>query len=348
MYHNFIRPLLFLFKPEWIHRAVAGLLPLFFAIPGMPALVRKFYHVNHPALSRRVFGLDFPNPVGIAAGFDKEAALYNPLSHFGFGHIEIGTVTPRPQSGNPKPRLFRLPKDQALINRMGFNNNGLDAFIKSLRKNRPGVIVGGNIGKNTQTPNDKAIEDYCLCFEGLFDLVDYFVINISCPNIKDLDKLQDKELLVNLLQAVQQINHNRAAPKPVLLKISPDLNNAQLDEVLEIVEETKLDGIVATNTSTRREGLVSDPDAIVRIGQGGLSGRPLKEESTRIIAYLHKKSKGKIPIVGTGGIFDADDAIEKLQAGASLVQVYTGFVYNGPGIAKKINQGVLRKFLTSG
>lgn len=347
MYHNLIRPLLFLFKPEWIHRAIAGLLPLFFAIPGMPAVVRKHYHVNDPALSKRVFGLDFPNPVGIAAGFDKEATLYNSLSNFGFGHIEIGTVTPRPQSGNPRPRLFRLPKDQALINRMGFNNNGLDVFIKNLRKNRPGVIVGGNIGKNTQTPNNKAIEDYCLCFEGLFDLVDYFVINISCPNIKDLDKLQDKELLVKLLQAVQQINHSRPAPKPVLLKISPDLSNAQLDEVLEIVEETKLDGIVATNTSTRREGLVSDPGAIARIGQGGLSGRPLKEESTRIIAYLHKKSKGNIPIVGTGGVFNADDAIEKLQAGASLVQVYTGFIYNGPGIAKKINQGVLRKFLTS-
>ncbi len=347
MYHKLIRPLLFLFNPEWIHRVIAGMLPLFFAIPGMAAIARKHYHINDPGLSRKVFGLNFPNTVGIAAGFDKEAVLYNSLANFGFGHIEIGTVTPRPQKGNPKPRLFRLPKDQALVNRMGFNNKGLDSFVRNLRKNRPGVIVGGNIGKNTLTPNDKATEDYCLCFEGLFDLVDYFVINVSCPNIKDLDKLQDKAELIKLLQAVQKINQSKSGPKPILLKISPDLSHTQLDEVLEIVQETRLDGIVATNTSTHREGLVSNPDNITRIGEGGLSGRPLKEKSTSTIAYLHRQSKGKIPIVGVGGIFDAEDALEKLQAGASLVQVYTGFIYNGPGIGKKINQGVLRKFQTS-
>ncbi len=342
MYRNILRPLLFLFPPEFIHRMVSFILPGFFRIPGTASLVKKTYRVNHPKLERNLFGLRFPNPVGIAAGFDKEARLYNALANFGFGFIEIGTVTPKGQKGNPKPRLFRLPKDKALINRMGFNNDGVEAFAHNLKKNHPKVIIGGNIGKNTATPNDKAAEDYCYCFEKLYDLVDYFVINISCPNIKDLSGLQDKGNMLNLLQAIQKINFSKPGKKPVLLKISPDLNASQLDEVLDIVTETKLDGIIATNTSSLREGLSSGTEKLEKIGQGGLSGKPLQNKSINIIEYIHKKSKGRIPIIGVGGIFTSYDAIKALEAGANLVQVYTGFIYEGPTIAKTINKHIIR------
>ncbi len=335
--------MLFLFPPEWIHRVIAIIMPALFAIPGMASLFRKRYLVNDPTLARTVFGIHFPNPVGIAAGFDKEATLYNALSHFGFGHIEIGTVTPRPQKGNPKPRLFRLPKDKALINRMGFNSPGIEAFVKNLRKNQPKVIIGGNIGKNTSTPNEYAAEDYCFCFEKLFDLVDYFVVNISCPNIKDLNKLQDKPALKKILTALQKINQGKPGPKPILLKVSPDLDHAQLDEVMEIINDTKLDGIVATNTSAQRDNLSSDKEALEKIGQGGISGKPLNHKATNTIAYIHRKSGGTIPIIGVGGIFEPEDAMDKLRAGASLVQVYTGLVYAGPSIAKKINNALRHK-----
>lgn len=344
MYRNILRRLLFLWPPEFIHRMVSSILPGFFRIPGTAALTKKLYNINHPKLERNLFGLRFPNPVGIAAGFDKEARLYNSLANFGFGFIEIGTVTPKGQKGNPKPRLFRLPKDKALINRMGFNNDGVEAFARNLKKNHPKVIIGGNIGKNTATPNKKAAEDYCFCFNALFDLVDYFVINISCPNIKGLSGLQDKETMLNLLQAIQKINYSKPGKKPVLLKISPDLNKSQLDEVMEIVFETKLDGIIATNTSSLREGLSSDTEKLKRIGQGGLSGKPLQNKSLNTIEYIHKKSKGQIPIIGVGGIFTPDDALKALEAGASLVQVYTGFIYEGPAIAKKINKQIARVY----
>ncbi len=340
MYPRLIRPLLFLFPPEWIHRAVAAIMPVFFSIPGMAPLFRRHYLVRDPALGRTVFGIHFPNPVGIAAGFDKKATLYNALSCFGFGHIEIGTVTPLSQEGNPRPRLFRLPKDKALINRMGFNNQGIEAFVKNLKKKQPKVIIGGNIGKNTLTPNEQAADDYCLCFEKLFDLVDYFVVNVSCPNIKDLNKLQDRPALTAILKALQEINQDKPMAKPILLKVSPDLDHAQLDEVMEIVYETKLDGIVATNTSTQRDSLSSSPATLEKIGQGGLSGKPLNEKATNVIAYIHRKSGGTIPIIGVGGIFGPGDALKKIRAGASLVQVYTGLVYSGPSIAKKINHAI--------
>ncbi|MFO7873336.1 MAG: quinone-dependent dihydroorotate dehydrogenase [Bacteroidales bacterium] len=340
-YRRFIRPLLFLFPPEFIHKVIAGALPWLFRIPGTTPLFRHFFLNNETALEREVFGLRFPNPVGVAAGFDKEANLYNSLANFGFGHVEVGTITPRGQRGNPRPRLFRLPEDQALINRMGFNNPGLDHFTARLRRTSPKVIIGGNIGKNTDTPNDKATEDYCHCFEQLYPLVDYFVVNISCPNIKDLDKLQDKPTLIALLHAIQTRNHAKEKKKPVLIKIAPDLTEKQLDEILEIVEETRLDGIVATNTTTGREGLSRKPGDIARFGQGGLSGRPLKDLSTKTIAYLHRKSAGRIPIIGVGGIMNPRDAKEKLRAGASLIQVYTGFIYYGPSIAKDINNTLL-------
>ncbi len=346
MYKSLIRPLLFLCSPELIHRLVAFAIPVCFSIPGISWLTRKFYQVNDPRLKRTVFGIDFPNPVGIAAGFDKKARLYNSLSHFGFGHIEIGTVTPRGQKGNPKPRLFRIPKDHALINRMGFNNQGAITFRNNIIRQGKKVIIGGNIGKNTDTPNENAVADYCYCFEELFDLVDYFVVNVSCPNIKDLSKLQNKDSLLSLFHALQQINRSKSRKKPLLIKISPDLSNAQLDEIIEVVRATGLDGIVAANTSTRREGLRTSPEKIENIGQGGLSGKPLRDKSTKVIAYLHKQSNGEIPIIGIGGIQQPKDAIDKIKAGASLVQVYTGFIYTGPSIARKINKEILAQ-LTS-
>lgn len=345
MYKKVIRPILFAFPPECIHRAVAGLLPLLLAIPGVRFMVRKSFVINHKSLERKLFGLTFPNPVGVAAGFDKAAALYNALADFGFGHVEIGTITPKGQAGNPKPRLFRLSTDQALINRMGFNNEGVEACISRLRKKVPKVIIGGNIGKNTNTPNEKAADDYCFCFEKLYGLVDYFVVNISCPNIKNLQKLQDKQETVKILHAIQTLNKQKASPCPVLLKIAPDLSEAQLDEVLDIVHETGLQGIVATNTSPLRDALQTSPEKLESIGQGGLSGKPLREKANKTIAYISNKTGGQVPIIGVGGIFSADDAWEKLQAGASLVQVYTGFIYEGPGIAKRINTKILKKLL---
>ncbi len=268
MYRKIIRPILFVFPPEWIHRAVARLLPFFLAIPGVRPLVRKSFVNTHGSLERKVFGLTFQNPVGVAAGFDKEAGLYNSLADFGFSHVEIGTITPKGQKGNPKPRLFRLPEDQALINRMGFNNEGVEACIARLRKSKSKVIIGGNIGKNTNTPNEKAADDYCYCFEKLFGLVDYFVVNISCPNIKNLDKLQDKEETLKILRAIQAINKEKPHPRPILLKIAPDLTEKQLDEVLEMVKETDLQGIVATNTSPHRDGLRTAPGKIESMGPG--------------------------------------------------------------------------------
>ena len=342
MYKRLIRPLLFRFDPEKIHHLVSFMLRFGCRIPGIAWLLRKIFVVRHPALEREVFGIRFSNPVGIAAGFDKEARLFNELACFGFSHIEVGTVTPKGQPGNPRPRLFRLPQDQALINRMGFNNAGVEVFAENLRKQKAHLIIGGNIGKNTLTPNDQAIDDYCRCFKELFDLVDYFVVNVSCPNIADLAKLQDKDELVALLNAVQAINHSKPKTKPVLLKIAPDLNNGQLDEVIEIARETGIDGIIAVNTSTLRENLVTPKKRIEEIANGGLSGKPLGDTSTRVIKYLHRQSGGKLPIIGVGGIMTAEDALEKLQSGASLVQVYTGFIYSGPAIAKKINQALIR------
>ncbi len=341
MYSTIIRPILFLLPPEWIHRAVARLLPFFLRLPGVRRWVRKCFVIRDQSLEQKLFGLRFTNPVGIAAGFDKEATLYNALASFGFGHIEIGTITPKGQKGNPKPRLFRLPEDKALINRMGFNNEGVETCIGRLKKRHPEIIIGGNIGKNTDTPNDKAADDYCICFEKLFGFVDYFVINISCPNIKDLQKLQDKEETLKILRAIQAINTQKPSPKPVLLKIAPDLTEKQLDEVLDMVYETNLQGIIATNTSPHRDYLSTSQEKLDSIGQGGLSGKPLKHKSTKTIAYLHNKSGGHVPIIGVGGILSADDALEKLRAGASLVQVYTGFIYSGPALARDINQRIL-------
>jgi dihydroorotate dehydrogenase len=342
-YQNILKPLLFLINPERAHYVVAHGLRLIMKIPGVSLVFQFVYGFKHKNLVREVFGLRFENPVGLAAGFDKNAYLVDEYANLGFGFIEVGTVTPKAQVGNPMPRLFRLPKDEALINRMGFNNDGMFAMQKRLASRKSKVIVGGNLGKNKVTPNEEAEEDYCLSFETLFDDVDYFAVNVSSPNTPNLRALQEKEPLKKLLIRLQKLNQSKQKPKPILLKIAPDLTNEQLDDVIEIVLETNLAGIIATNTTLSREGLKSSADLSNEMG--GLSGRPLRERSTEVIAYLHDKSKGKIPIVGVGGIHSAEDAIEKLKAGACLIQLYSGFIYEGPGLIKEINQAILKNGL---
>ncbi len=337
MYKVFIKPILFLFDPEWVHHTVFSTLKLIHRIPGMGNLIKGFYQVKDQRLERKLFGLTFPNPVGLAAGFDKDAKLYKELSNFGFGFIEIGTLTPKPQPGNPKKRLFRLPEDGGLINRMGFNNEGVEAAIERLKRNK-GILIGGNIGKNKLTPNEEAVSDYVQCFEALFPHVDYFVVNVSSPNTPNLRALQDKEPLTHLLQTLKDLNHSKSKPKPILLKIAPDLTEEQLVDIIDIITSVKIDGVIATNTTLSREGLHSDNKSEM----GGLSGKPVTKKSTEVIRFLHEKSKNAFPIIGVGGIHSPEDAIEKLEAGASLVQLYTGFVYEGPGVVKRINKAILK------
>ena len=296
----------------------------------------------------RAFGLDFKNPVGVAAGFDKNAKYINELSHCGFGFVEVGTLTPKGQDGNPKKRLFRLKRDAAIINRMGFNNDGVEVAKKHLKKARKnGILVGGNIGKNKLTPNEKANEDYLICFEQLFDYVDYFVVNVSSPNTPNLRALQEREPLEKLLSTLVIVNNKKANPKPILLKIAPDLSNEELDDIVEIVLSTKIHGLIATNTTVSRLNLVTPPDGVDKIGAGGLSGKPLLSRSTEVIQYIHQKSNGAIPIIGVGGIHSAKDAIEKIKAGAVLIQLYTGFIYEGPALIKRINTEIIKFRKTS-
>jgi dihydroorotate dehydrogenase len=295
-------------------------------------------------LEREVFGLKFKNPVGLAAGFDKDAKLIDEMAMLGFGFIEIGTLTPKPQEGNPQPRLFRLPEDEALINRMGFNNGGVLDAVERLKKRKSDVIIGGNIGKNKVTPNEKAVDDYLFCLEALHPYVDYFVVNVSSPNTPNLRDLQEKEPLKALLTAVKSANDQKEQPKPILLKIAPDLTEGQLDDIIEIVAETKIDGVIATNTTIDRSGLKTAQSEVEAIGAGGLSGKVLKNRSTEVIRYLSTKSKSAFPIIGVGGVYSAEDAIEKLEAGASLVQVYSGMIYEGPSLIKRIKKGLIGYF----
>jgi dihydroorotate dehydrogenase len=338
LYKFIIRPLFFLFDPEKVHYFTFSLIKLINAIPGVSALNRAIYGVSDRGLEREVFGLKFPNPIGLAAGFDKDAKLFNEIANYGFGFIEIGTLTPKPQPGNELPRLFRLPQDKGLINRMGFNNGGVMDAVERLKKKRK-VIVGGNIGKNKVTPNEKAVEDYLTCLRELFPYVDYFVVNVSSPNTLNLRELQEKEPLTRLLRAVQTENA-RLGNKPLLLKIAPDLTDGQLDDIVEIAQNTKLDGLIATNTTISRANLQTTKNRIEAIGIGGLSGIPVKARSTEVIAYLRLKLGPDFPIIGVGGIFTAADAQEKLNAGATLLQVYTGFIYEGPGMVKRICRGL--------
>jgi dihydroorotate dehydrogenase len=336
MYKLIIRPLLFCFDPEKVHYFTFSLIRFLSKIPGVPSLFKALYEVDDKRLETEVFGLKFKNPVGLAAGFDKDAKLYQELSTLGFGFIEIGTLTPKGQEGNPKKRLFRLKEDSAIINRMGFNNGGVQVAIEELKKNK-GVLIGGNIGKNKLTPNEEATSDYEICFDALYDYVDYFVVNVSSPNTPNLRALQDKEPLTQLLQTLQNKNVTMPKPKPILLKIAPDLTDEQLLDIIDIIKETKIAGVIATNTTISREGLQSENKSEM----GGLSGKPLAKRSTEVIRFLSEKSNKAFPIIGVGGIHSAEDAIEKLEAGASLVQLYTGFIYEGPALVKAINKKIL-------
>jgi dihydroorotate dehydrogenase len=338
MYKIFLRPVLFCFDPEEVHYFTFSLIRIVSKIPGFPSLFRLLYQVNDKRLETEVFGLKFKNPVGLAAGFDKDASLYNELSNFGFGSIEIGTLTPKGQPGNDKKRLFRLKEDSAIINRMGFNNGGVLDAVQRLKKNK-GVLIGGNIGKNKLTPNEEATSDYEICFDALFDHVDYFVVNVSSPNTPNLRALQEKEPLTQLLQTLQNKNLAKQKQKPVLLKIAPDLTDEQLLDIIDIVKETKIAGVIATNTTISRNGLSS----LNQTETGGLSGKPLTSRSTEVIRFLSEKSNKAFPIIGVGGIHSAQDALEKLEAGASLLQLYTGFIYEGPALVKEINKAILAK-----
>jgi len=338
MYRYLIKPILFLGNPEWIHYFVFSLIRWIHKIPGVPFLIKVLYQVHHPKLERELFGIRFKNPVGLAAGFDKDAKLYRELSNFGFGFIEIGTLTPKPQSGNPKKRLFRLPQDAALINRMGFNNEGVEAAIPRLQKNK-NIIIGGNIGKNKITPNEKAVEDYIRCFEALYPHVDYFVVNVSSPNTPNLRELQEKKPLTDLLNTLQKRNQEKDQPKPILLKIAPDLTDDQLLDIIDIVKTTQTAGVIATNTTLSREGLLSAN----KNETGGLSGKPLMQRSTEVIRFLSEKSQKAFPIIGVGGIHKPEDAIAKINAGADLVQLYTGFIYEGPRVVKRINKALIKE-----
>ncbi|MCU0430315.1 MAG: quinone-dependent dihydroorotate dehydrogenase [Cytophagaceae bacterium] len=334
--YSILRSWLFKKDAETAHHTTFRLLKTACSLPGMPSLLKTIYCVNDPALAVEVAGLRFPNPVGLAAGLDKDAKMIDEFSCLGFGFIEIGTLTPKPQPGNEAPRLFRLLPDEAIINRMGFNNEGVVAAVERLKNRKSDILVGGNIGKNKVTENDKATEDYLIAFEALFPWVDYFVVNVSSPNTPGLRDLQDKEPLQQLLNTLQKKNKEKAASKPIFLKIAPDLSNSQLDDIIDIIRQTGIAGVIATNTTIQRQGLKTGATELEAIGNGGLSGKPLRERSTEVIRYLSEKSGRAFPIIGVGGIHHAEDALEKLQAGASLVQLYTGFIYEGPALITKI------------
>jgi dihydroorotate dehydrogenase len=338
MYKLIIRPLLFCFDPEKVHYFTFSMIRILSKISGFTTIFKALYEVNDKRLETEVFGLKFKNPVGLAAGFDKDAKLYQELSNFGFGFIEIGTLTPKEQEGNSKKRLFRLKEDSAIINRMGFNNGGVLEAVERLKRNK-GVLIGGNIGKNKLTPNESAVQDYEICFEALFDYVDYFVVNVSSPNTPNLRELQDKKPLTELLQSLQNKNISKPKEKPILLKIAPDLTDEQLLDIIDIIKETKIAGVIATNTTISREGLHSEN----KTETGGLSGKPLTKRATEVIRFLSEKSNKAFPIIGVGGIHSAEDALEKLEAGASLVQLYTGFIYEGPALVKAINKAILKR-----
>lgn len=334
-----LKAFLFRLDPEKAHHLTFSLLKFltFSSIAG------SFFKKEHVSLKRTVFGLEFKNPVGLAAGLDKDAIAFNQLGELGFGFIEIGTVTPKPQPGNDKPRLYRLPKNEALINRMGFNNHGVvDAARRLKNRKDKSLIIGGNIGKNKLTPNENAVDDYIIGFNELFEVVDYFVVNVSSPNTPNLRDLQEKEPLTKLLNTLQNLNAKKNKPKPILLKIAPDLTNTQLDDIIDIVKETKIAGIIATNTTISRDGLNYESSEIEKIGMGGLSGKPLTKRSTEVIRYLKQKSNNAFPVIGVGGIHSAEDALEKLDAGADLIQLYTGFIYHGPKLIKDINARLIK------
>jgi len=343
VYKFLVRPLLFSFDPEWVHYFTLNALKLLNKIPLSSWLFRKIYTYQDSSLEKELFGIKFKNPVGLAAGFDKNGKYIKEMSNLGFGFIEIGTITPKPQPGNPKKRLFRVQNDLAIINRLGINNDGSVMCAERLKKNNSDVVIGGNIGKNSTTSNENADTDYIQNFETLHQYVDYFVLNVSCPNVSNFTKLQDVEFLKKLVPQLKKINSTKPKKKPILIKISPDLNQDQLDETIDLILSENLDGIIATNTTTKRENLKTNKSKIEKIGNGGLSGEPLKKKSTEVIRYIYKKTSGNLPIIGVGGIMNSKDALDKIEAGADLIQLYTGFIYEGPRIVKKINQYLSKK-----
>jgi len=341
MYKSVVRPLLYKMPPENAHYFTTGWLERFHKFELTKKIIENNFALKNQALERDIFGIKFPNPVGLAAGFDKDAKWIDSLSALGFGFIEIGTLTPKGQSGNPKPRLFRLEKDEALINRMGFNNDGVEAALERIKKSQHLIPIGGNIGKNKSTPNEDALNDYRKCFEVLYDHVDYFTVNVSSPNTPGLRELQGKDQLKKIFDTLFEYRVKQTKSKSILLKIAPDLNQDQLNDIVELVPEIGIDGLIATNTTLDREGLKSNQKLVTETG--GLSGKPVKSKSTEVIRFIHQTSGGKIPIIGVGGIHSADDAIEKLDAGASLIQLYTGFIYEGPWLIIAINERILKK-----
>jgi dihydroorotate dehydrogenase len=369
--YKLLRSILFLFPTEWVHYFSMNCLKLLCGSGFIRNLLINRFDKSVAAVNRQAFHLVFKNPVGLGAGFDKNARYLRELETLGFGFVEIGTVTPLAQAGNEKPRLFRLPKDKALINRMGFNNDGVKVIGDRLRqwkrnnypandnqspfseekkrhggpaKKRIPLIIGGNIGKNKMTPNDEAWKDYEICFRQLFDCVDYFVVNVSSPNTPGLRELQEKESLRKILSHLQTINNSYPHPRPILLKIAPDLTVEQIDDVIDLALEIQLDGLVAANTTVSRDGLLTPGSRVAALGAGGVSGKPVKKVSTGILKYIHQKTEGKVPVIASGGIFNAEDADEKFEAGAVLVQVWTGFIYEGPGLAGKIVNQLLTRY----
>ena len=340
MYKLIIRPVFFLFNPEFIHNFSFLLIKVICKIPILSNFIKYNYTFKNSLLEKELFGIKFKNRIGMAAGFDKNALLLNELNYFGFGYVEVGTITPKPQDGNDKPRLFRLLKDKALINRMGFNNHGVDKIKKRLKKYKGDMIIGANIGKNKVTPNNKAAADYLKCFKKLRNYVDYFVINVSSPNTPNLRELQHKDSLALILEKVQDENFSLEEKKPVLLKISPDLSYVELDDIIEVSIKYRIDGIIASNTTTYRKNIISRKN---KLESGGLSGKPIQNRSNEIISYINMKSNNKLKIIGVGGIFTAEDVINKLNLGASLVQVYTGWIYEGPSMVSSINKILLKK-----
>lgn len=339
--YKIIKPLLFLLNPEQAHHFTTSMLRFVLKVPFGKGLIKGIFNYSNPELATEVFGLKFKNPVGLAAGFDKNAELIDDFSNLGFGFIEIGTLTPKAQSGNEQPRLFRLKEDRALINRMGFNNEGVDDAVKRLKSRKSDLIIGGNIGKNKVTPNENAVEDYLYCFHSLFDHVDYFVVNVSSPNTPGLRELQEKEPLTALLKTLIDENSKKENSKPILLKIAPDLTNAQLDDILAITSELDLDGLIVSNTTIDRAGLATSEEKLTQIGAGGLSGAPVFQKSNEVLKYI-RSSNSSVPIIAVGGISSADDALAKIKAGANLVQIYTGLVYEGPSLIKRINKALVR------